>query len=64
MEMQPIIDMEARRLREVHPDMSRADIAQIRARELLGTSDMEENDISSTVPKCKLLLLSNNWVVS
>ncbi|KAE9365951.1 hypothetical protein N431DRAFT_87199 [Stipitochalara longipes BDJ] len=48
-EMQPVIDIEGPRPREVYPHMSRADIAQIRARELLGRTDMEEND--GSVPR-------------
>ena len=63
-EMQPVIDMEAPRPREANPGMSRAEIAQIRARELLGGSDTDENDGSATRPRCKLLPLPHHWVVS
>jgi hypothetical protein len=57
MEMQPVIDMEVSRPREVYPHMSRADIAQIRARELLGGAEVEDNDESAPKPRCKLLFL-------
>ncbi|PMD47224.1 hypothetical protein L207DRAFT_506228 [Hyaloscypha variabilis F] len=56
MEMQPVIDMEGPRPREVYPHMSRADIAQIRARELLGGAEVEDNDGSAPKPRWRRVI--------